>query len=274
MGFFKKQDNGENARKTTRTQRIEAGKIHAQLYFQNPPNEERVKQIVDSFDWNKFQPLDVSFRNDKFNVIDGQNRLTAIIQKFGDNCLVPCYVRYGLSEVEEMELFVSLAQDRRHVPPMEIYKAWYGSGRPIVVDMVDTIRKVGLVFDFKSGQKNGRINCPVTVMKIIDILKVDDFYRFMNLISKSWNGDKLSLQKEFIDAMFLFFKTHSSDIEDDRFIQSFVTTTKKAGTTAATIRAKGSAFALKSLGIAQAIRFFYNKSTRSLDKKLQEVIMK
>lgn len=43
MGIFGKQVK-DNTSKTTRTQRIEAGKIHAQLYFQNPPNAERVNQ--------------------------------------------------------------------------------------------------------------------------------------------------------------------------------------------------------------------------------------
>lgn len=207
---------------SVRQERIELDKLHSGLYFQCEPNQVRVEQIASDFNWTKLQPLDVSYRDGKYNVVDGQHRLFATRKAFINTnkiITVPCLVRYGFTEAQEMELFVELAKDRRKVKPMEVYKALYGSKNRLVVNMVDTINNIGLIFDFKDYKIKNRITAVETVHKIFSELGEDDFKIYLKLIKNTWNGDSVSLQRDLLCGVFEFFKAYRFDFNEKMFIK-------------------------------------------------------
>lgn len=261
MNIFKKNKedievnmNKNNA--SVKIERVPTTSLHTHLYFQNDPNPVRVKQIVDNFDWNLLQPLDVSFRDGKYNVVDGQNRLYATIEKFKDSnkiITLPCLVRYGMSESDEMKLFIDLAKLRRHVKPIEIYQAFYGMGNEFVKGMVDTIRKVGLIFDFKSSQANGRITAAVAIHNIYGQLGKTDFEKYLRLLYLTWNGNSKSLQKNMLDGLFDFYQKYMLKIDEKTFIRNLSKKTPEE------IYRDGGKEADGAKGISEAIFKQYNK---------------
>lgn len=244
---------------SVKMERVDINVLHTHLYFQNDPNPTRVSQIVENFDWNLLQPLDVSFRDGKYNVIDGQNRLYATLEKFKDSnktITVPCLVRYGLSESDEMTLFVNLAQLRRKVKPIEIYQALYGAKNKFIVDMVDTIRNVGFVFDFKDTKSAGRITAVKTIHTIYGELGNNDFEKYLRLIYLTWNGDSRSLQQDMLKGMFEFYKCFVVNIDEKTFV-------KRLGKlTAEEIGRLGGRNVNRVNGIAYSIMEQYNKGAK------------
>lgn len=156
FNYEQKQENYEKQEileSETKYEKIDSSMLHADLSYQNVFDIDRVQLIIDTFTKELLQPLEVSYRNEQYNVIDGKHRLTAIkeIEKItGSKIPVPCWVHRGLTEKEECDLFVQLVKNRRKVSSMEIYKAAYEAGNEFTVNFIDIIRKVGFILDRKS----------------------------------------------------------------------------------------------------------------------------
>ena len=190
-----------------RYERLDSSMLHADLPYQNVFDKDRVQLIIDTFTRQLLQPLEVSYRDGQYNVIDGKHRLSAIkeIEKTtGIKIPVPCWVHYGLTKEEECELFVKLVKNRRKVSAMEIYKAAYEAGNEFTVNFVNTIRKVGFIFDFEDSKKNGRIHMTATPHKIFKELGIEKFEDYLNILYLTWNGDKDFLGKDFMNGFYWF----------------------------------------------------------------------
>lgn len=215
------KNDGDNE-KFTRLERLDSSILHAELHFQNVFDNERVQLMIDTFTEILLQPLDVSFRDGQYNVVDGKHRLLTIkeVERLtGKKIPVPCLVRYGLTEQEECDLFVKLAENRRRVKAMEIYHAAYEAGNAFTVNFVDTIRKVGFIFDFNDTAMNGRIHMTATPHRIYKELGTDNFEDFLTLLYKTWNGNKDFLGQAFMNGMYEFYKEYKHDINEKKFIE-------------------------------------------------------
>lgn len=202
--------------------KIKANLLETGLYFQKDPNPKRIKDMVDEFNWNQFQPLDVSKRNGHYYVLDGQHRLFTLRQIHGVNTEinVPCDVREGLSESEECELFVKLNKNRRNVSAMEIYKGKYadGKGEFKVIDMYNKINGNGLILDFESNKKIGRIVAISAISHIYDEIP-SYFSEYIEVLSKTWKGDIKSLQVPILKGLCEFVKRYGKEYDKNMFIK-------------------------------------------------------
>lgn len=236
--------------------------LHSGLYYQNEPNKERVKQIASKFRFHKYQVIDVSFRDGKYNVIDGQHRLYAAKQA-GVKSLY-CWVRYGLSESEEMELFVDLAEDRRKVKPMETYKALYGAGNKFVVELINSTRNSGINFDFNDYKKENKIVCIKTMAKLFDKNK-SDYSNTLNLIKKTWNGDPITLEAKFLCGIYDFYRIYGDEetFNEKHFIKRLSSISPKD----IKIKAKNMDLGEKGFVKICVDTYSYNNSKNVLDDK-------
>lgn len=227
--------NEENMKKYVNTEsepryeKLNSSMLHADLPYQNVFDVDRVQLIVDTFTKELLQPLEVSYRDGQYNVIDGKHRLTAIkeIEKItGIKIPVPCWVHYGLTEQEECNLFVKLVRNRRRVSAMEIYKAAYEAGNEFTVNFVNSIRKVGFIFDFESSAKNGRIHMTSTPHRIFKELGIKKFEDFLTILYSTWNGDKNFLGRDFMNGFYEFYKAYRNDIDTKIFVKRLSMLTK------------------------------------------------
>lgn len=243
-----------------RYEKLDSSMLHADLPYQNVFDVDRVQLIIDTFTKELLQPLEVSYRDGQYNVIDGKHRLTAIkeIEKLtGIKIPVPCWVHYGLTEQEECDLFVRLVKNRRKVSAMEIYKAAYEAGNEFTVNFVSAIRKVGFIFDFESSAKNGRIHMTSTPHKIFKELGVARFEDYLTLLYITWNGDKNFLSRDFMNGFYEFYKAYRDDIDVKIFEKRLSIFTKKDIDDALSMNGKD-----KSRKIAVKIFQKYNKNKR------------
>ena len=205
-----------------RYERLDSSMLHADLPYQNVFDPSIVKKIVEHFKKSLLRPLEVSYRDGQYNVIDGKHRLSGIkeLEKItGVKIPVPCWVHYGLTAEGECKLFVDLENEKRTIGSMELYKAAYEANDDYIVNFVNTIRKVGFIFDFCSSSKNGRIHMTTTPSNILDTLGQEDFERFLKLLYNTWNGNKDFLSQRFLKGLCDFYKNYKDDIDDKLFVK-------------------------------------------------------
>lgn len=241
--------------------KLDMNTLHTGLYFQKEPNPKRVQQIVSEFDWERVQPLDISYRDGKYNVVNGQHRLFAIRKKFANSVkpvLIPCCVRTGLTEIDEMKLFSDLARGTRSINNLELFKSDYGRGVKEIVEMVDMAREIGFIVDFTNSKSKNRITVLKDLLNIYSELNNEDYKKFLKLIKDTWDGDSISLQKDFLLGVFEFYRLYKYDFDNKRFKKQLTNYSpndiKRVGETD---RLSG-----KTIGCAKAIFIKYNQNLK------------
>lgn len=252
-----------------RYERLDSSMLHADLPYQNVFDQSIVDKIVNEFKKSLLRPLEVSYRDGQYNVIDGKHRLTGIkeLEKLtGVKIPVPCWVHYGLTAEGECKLFVDLENEKRTIGSMELYKAAYEANDNYTVNFVDTIRKVGFIFDFCSTSKNGRIHMTTTPSKILDKLGQTDFVRFLMLLYNTWNGDKEFLSQRFMNGFCDFYENYKNEIDDKLFVKRLSLLTKDEIELALAMNIKND----KSKVIANSIFNKYNRNKKKYQNNLLE----
>ncbi len=264
--LFKKYGDIESE---PRYERLDSSMLHADLPYQNVFDQSVVDKIVNKFKKSLLRPLEVSYRDGQYNVIDGKHRLTGIkeLEKLtGVKIPVPCWVHYGLTAEGECKLFVDLENEKRTIGSMELYKAAYEANDDYTVNFVDSIRKVGFIFDFCSTSKNGRIHMTTTPSKILDKLGQIDFERFLTLLYNTWNGDKDFLSQRFMNGFCNFYENYRNEIDDKLFVKRLCLLTKDEIELSLAINIKND----KSKVIANLIFNKYNRNKKMYKTNLLE----
>lgn len=252
-----------------RYERLDSSMLHANLPYQNVFDQSIVDKIVNEFKKSLLRPLEVSYRDGQYNVIDGKHRLTGIkeLEKLtGVKIPVPCWVHYGLTAEGECKLFVDLENEKRTIGSMELYKAAYEANDDYTVNFVDTIRKVGFIFDFCSTSKNGRIHMTTTPSKILDKLGQVDFERYLMLLYNTWNGDKDFLSQRFMNGFCDFYENYKNEINDKLFVKRLCLLTKDEVELALAMNIKNDKFKV----IANLIFNKYNRNKKKYQNNLLE----
>ena len=72
---------------------LSTSQLTSGLPYQRTVKQQRVDEIVREWNDRKLTPVVVSFRDGKFNVVDGQNRIAAMRQMAGGgDVIVPCII--------------------------------------------------------------------------------------------------------------------------------------------------------------------------------------
>ena len=80
--------------------------------YNRPINKKKVDRIVENFREDEVRPVIVSRHKDgSITILDGQHTAKALSIIYGNDCLVWCDIREGLSYEEEANLFVRLNTD-------------------------------------------------------------------------------------------------------------------------------------------------------------------
>ena len=74
------------------------------LPYQRPMRQEKIDRLIREWNPRKLTPVIVSFRDGKFNVVDGQHHIEAMRKKAGGrDVIVPCIIHTGLTYREEAD---------------------------------------------------------------------------------------------------------------------------------------------------------------------------
>jgi hypothetical protein len=121
--------------------------LHVDRTYQREIGERgtaHINRIVAAFNWNCYQPIVVSARDDgRYAVIDGQHRLEAarrhpLIDE------LPCYVIQAPDVAAQARIFVSLNTDRLSLTSQHKFWAAHAAGEPAAVSLVGICEAAGV----------------------------------------------------------------------------------------------------------------------------------
>ena len=128
--------------RTLSTSRLTSG-----LPYQRPVEQKNVDKLVRNWNSRELYPVIVSFRDGKFNVVDGQNRIAAMRQMAGGgDVIVPCMIYTGMTYEQEAELYAKLDKGKRPLTPRQHTKALVESGSDArIMEINCLVEDVGFV---------------------------------------------------------------------------------------------------------------------------------
>lgn len=205
--------------------RTEYKKINTKFLFvddlyQRSLDTRRVNRIVEEFDPNLVNPIKVSYREGKYWVIDGHHTMAALIAKNnGKDLLVDCRVFYGMTWLDEVNLF--LEQNGKYSRTVNIndkLRAMNNAGDPSISKMVKLTEKAGFVISFNGHKGNNRIVALSTLCKAFSNLTEDEYGEYLALLKKTWGGVQDSLSREILQGTFVFYKTYKGKFSTKNFV--------------------------------------------------------
>ena len=188
--------------------------------YQRNLDNTKVQKIVKNYDPRLVNPPKVSFRDGHYFVFDGQHTLAALIRRNkGRDLPVKCKVYYGLTKIDEMELFIRQNGESSPVSVAEKFRALYKGGDPEITNMVRACEYAGVVCDFTNSRARNKCVCYRTMYKYYKLLGTSRFVTMMTVIRETWNGDGESFSNEIISGYGELFLLYSDMLDIKRLIK-------------------------------------------------------
>ena len=94
---------------------LSTGELYSGQPYQRPVKDCDVDKLVREWDPRLLTPLVVSYRDGRYNLVDGQHRVCAMRKKNGGKDVTAlCRVYHGLTYEQEAELYYKLDQAKGH----------------------------------------------------------------------------------------------------------------------------------------------------------------
>ena len=203
---------------------ISTSKIHSGVAYQRPIDERVVDHLVAEWDARLLDPLAVSFRDGRFNLIDGQHRVAAMRKlNAGRDVMAPCMVYAGLTYEEEAELCYKLDKAKKRLSLAQSTNALIESGGNTDVKEIKKImEKEGFVWSLKKTHgKDYEITATRAITNAYEELGDAGFARMLRLLDKTWHGDPGSLNAVMVSGLALFLVKYGNDFTDSDFSRRF-----------------------------------------------------
>lgn len=198
------------------------GRLTSGLPYQRPVDEKEVDRLIREWDERLLDPLVVSFRDGKFNVVDGQHRVAAMRKmNNGNEVMVVCKIYSGLTYEQEAELCYKLDKAKKRLSLSQSTNALAESGTDEDVAKIrQLVERNG--FRWALGKRSGKeyeIIATRSVINAYHLLGVNDFSRMLYLLESTWHGDAHSVHAVMISGLALFIKTYGEEINERTFIK-------------------------------------------------------
>lgn len=189
-----------------------------QLY-QREVDKARVAQMNKQYRAELVNAIKVSYRDGKFWIFDGQHTAELLkLRNRGRDLPVECKVFYGLTWLDECELFLLQNGVSRSVSMSDRFKARFNRGDKDVVAMVNIAEKLGIRVDFTKSKGDNRICALTTLNRVYNSLGDDDYAEMLSIIKEAWGGDAVSYSAEILKGMFIFYSTYKGQYNKKRLL--------------------------------------------------------
>lgn len=188
---------------------LDSRQIRVDTTYQRPVSDAEIKTIIKNWNPNIQREPHVSFREGKYWVFDGQHTILSLVAKNkGKPVTVRCKVFYGMTQLDEAELFLLQDGNSRDVTPMQQLKTRYNMGDPKIVSLVHAVEGAGIKMIWSGGAKDNGVVCARSLERAYDTLGAIPFASMMKTITKAWDGDKVGLSGQMVDGMAVFYKKY------------------------------------------------------------------
>ena len=189
-----------------------------QLY-QREVDKARVAQMNKQYRAELVNAIKVSYRDGKFWIFDGQHTAELLkLRNRGRDLPVECKVFYGLTWLDECELFLLQNGVSRSVSMSDRFKARFNRGDKDVVAMVNIAEKLGIRVDFTKSKGDNRICALTTLNRVYNSLGDDDYAEMLSIIKDAWDGEAVSYSAEILKGMFIFYSTYKGQYNKKRLL--------------------------------------------------------
>ena len=198
------------------------GRLTSGLPYQRPVDEKEVNRLIREWDDRLLDPLVVSFRDGKFNVVDGQHRVAAMRKmNGGKEVMVPCIIYSGLTYEQEADLCYKLDKAKKRLTLAQATNALAESGNDADIRTVKSLIEAnGFVWALnRRTRAANEIGSIRALMKSWRALGDDEFSRMLVLLRCTWGGHPDSLTSFMFSGMTIFLKTYSTEMDDRLFIR-------------------------------------------------------
>lgn len=234
--------------------------LNSGLPYQRTVRPKRIRELKEKWDTRYLEPLVVSFRDGKFNVVDGQHRIAILREKSGGaDCLVDCMVYDGMSYEDEADFCYELDKSKQPMSLSQSTNARVESARdPTTTTIRDLMEQYGFTWALgKARPKPYEVTATQAVINAYKLLGSELFGRMLWLMAGAWHGDLYSLCAAMFSGMSLFLKTYETELDDYAFVQRLGGTSPEE-----IVRRSKSDFSTNkmSLRVARVILIKYNKA--------------
>lgn len=201
------------------------GSLCIEPEYQRRLNMSWAQWIADHFKPHLVEVLQVSFRDGRYWVFNGQHTMTALKIKFqDDNLPVTCKIYRGLTKEDEARLFYDFNTSTRKISSEAMLKARNAYGDKAVRDFLFTTRDEGFIIDpDKSICCKYGIQAVETAFKCYGAIGADKYRRVLRLIKDTWEGERWAVAKNMLNAVSVLVRVYGELLDDKRFITKFKT---------------------------------------------------
>ncbi len=201
---------------------LSTSQLNSGLPYQRPVLQKDVDKIIREWNGREITPVVVSFRDGKFNVVDGQHHIEAMRQKAGGrDVIVPCIIHTGMTYEQEAELYARLDRDKKRLTLRQYTKAVVEAGSDAnILEVKRLTEDVGFIWAL--GEPTGEPFEIAPIRALINayqLLGGEAFARMLSLLAGAWQGTPNSLKASMLSGMALFVKTYETELHDRVFIR-------------------------------------------------------
>ena len=201
---------------------LSTGELYSGQPYQRPVLDRVVDKLVREWDPRLLTPLVVSYRDGRYNLVDGQHRVCAMRKKNGGKDVTAlCRVYHGLTYEQEAELYYKLDRAKGHLRLAHATKALVESGADAeIIEIKRLLENAGFVWalDKPTGEAF-EVEATRAVINAYRLLGGAAFSRMLELTARTWHGAPSSVKASFLSGMALFLKTYETELDDDVFIK-------------------------------------------------------
>lgn len=186
--------------------------------YQSPCNALRVKRIVDNYNEELLQPIDVSYRDYQYWIVDGQHRVEALKKKNIPN--ISCRIHHGLTYQKEANIYEALNNPKNRRTPRAVQRAnaRIEGGDPVMLEIKKIVESNGFELGLDEYKKINKIIAVTTLEKIYENIGPSGLNRVLYLIHGAWNGIYEAVDVALLQGLYLFVKNYNDDFKDKDFI--------------------------------------------------------
>ena len=201
---------------------LSTSQLTSGLPYQRPVEQKDVDKIIREWNGREITPVVVSFRDGKFNVVDGQHHIEAMRQKAGGrDVIVPCIIHTGMTYEQEAKLYARLDRDKKQLTLRQYTKAVVEAGSDAnIMEVKRLTEEVGFIWAL--GEPTGEPFEIAPIRALINahrLLGSEGFSRMLTLMAGAWRGMPNSLKASMLSGMALFLKTYEAELNDWTFIR-------------------------------------------------------
>ena len=153
--------------------------------YQRSTKSAQVESIIKNFDEAKLGTLTVSLRDEKYCIIDGAHRLSALRALKYTHAL--CEIISGLTFEQEADYFMRQNQDKRPLKPVDLFKAGIiaGDEKCLGINEIVKANSFSIGFAYKNFYQIGAIHALFSIVEDYGFKTLDNT---LCLLANTWAG--------------------------------------------------------------------------------------